>query len=117
MLTFSDWEKLTEGQQIEQLSALMITCQHDDHYIYRPIKMIPDLFSAYTDAILKEYPNGESTEILQHSDRYKMYQFLYTWITGGCISCYNHSIVWDIVDNSFLYYCRYCGEKKQIYNL
>ena len=59
MLTFSDWENLTESKRAEQIQALLTTSGYDEKNLYRPIKMIPDLFDTYHKYILQNYPNGE----------------------------------------------------------
>jgi hypothetical protein len=117
MLTFSDWEKLSESQQNAQISALLIACRYreDTNSIYRPIKMVPELFGRYRNSILQKYPDGEHIHPMEQSNLYGKYTYLYNWITGGCMKCYNHSLVWDIDNNSFVYYCRYCGDKKEVY--
>ena len=119
MLTYSDWETLPELKQLEQISALLLTCGYNKrtNYIYRPIKMIPDMFIKFKCDILKIYPNGEKTTLLDEYTNYDKYQFLYYWITGGCTKCNNHSLVWDIDNNSLLYYCRYCGDKTLVYTI
>ena len=116
MLTFSDWENLTESKRMEQISALLVISRYDKENIYRPIKMIPELFHTHRNSILKRFPNGEYIHFSSEENTYDTYAFLYHWSTGACMDCFNHSIVWDKDDASIIYYCRYCGAKKQMNN-
>jgi hypothetical protein len=117
MLTFSDWENLSDSSRLEQISALMISSHYANEKIYRPIKMLPEVFYNCDKYILQNYPNGEYISFSNQSITYDNYKFLYHWITGGCMECFNHSLVWDMEESAILYYCRYCGVKKQIYTL
>lgn len=119
MLTFSDWKNLTQTQQLEQISALLISCRYDEstQIIYRPVKMAPELFIEGNTNVLKNYPTNETTILVEKNNDYYQYQYLYYWITGACMKCYNHSLVWDIDNKMLLYYCRYCGEKTNVYAL
>ncbi len=116
MLTFSDWENLTESKRVDQISALLTSSGYDKKFLYRPIKMVPDLFYSYHKYILQNYPNGEYIIFSSKENTYDNYAFLYHWITGACMDCFNHSVVWDKDESSIIYYCRYCGVKKEMYN-
>jgi hypothetical protein len=114
MLTFSDWEKLTQSSRLEKISELLISSRYDNKNVYRPIKIVPDIFHDYTKYILQNYPNGEHICFSIKEITYDNYTFLYNWITGACMDCLNYSLVWDQDDFAVLYYCRYCGVKKQM---
>jgi hypothetical protein len=116
MLTFSDWENLTDSKRLEQIRALLTSSRYDNKNVYRPIKMVPDIFDEFRKYILQNYPNGEYICFSRKENTYENYTFLYHWITGACMECLNYSLVWDQDDSAILYYCRYCGVKKQMYN-
>lgn len=85
------------------------------YILYRPLIEDPGYISSYElDYILSSYPKGEECN-LKIYDTDKDYERLYYFKLGYCIDCLKNSLVWNIGDKRFVYYCVECNEEKNFF--